>query len=283
MRCYYRYTTLLAAACFLTTMSYAGIINGGFEDIEPNVMLDFDPPSGWERENYAAVMEQFIPNPSEGNVENWQIDIQVGLRSVEGDSFVVLSSGDIQPDPPSASIQQYVFVYAGETISGYYFFGTSDYLSYNDYATIKLVPYDSNSGLRDLTIVYVDVEEVGDYNSTAGWVPFEYTFSSGEGGAYHQILSVTDMRDRVYPSYLAADYMRLCEHPAYGDINRDCRVDFRDLSWLASDWMQDCSDPNYLADPNNNCSYGTDIDNNGPVDANDLMLMSDYWLDNDSG
>ncbi len=105
MRCYYRYTTLLAAACFLTTMSYTGIINGGFEDIEPNIMLDFDPPSGWERENYAAVMEQFIPNPSEGNVENWQIDIKVGLRSVEGDSFVVLGSGDIQPDLYSASIQ----------------------------------------------------------------------------------------------------------------------------------------------------------------------------------
>jgi hypothetical protein len=91
------------------------------------------------------------------------------------------------------------------------------------------------------------------------------------------------MRDEVYPSYLAADYIRLCERPEYGDINRDCRVDFRDLSWLASDWMQDCNDPNYLADPNNNCSYGTDIDNNGPVDANDLMLMSDYWLDNGSG
>ncbi len=263
-------------------MSYAGIINGGFEDIEPNGVLDrygehFFPPTMWERENYAAVTDQFIPDPypEEANVDYWQIDLQVGLQPIEGSSFVVLSSGDMEPEPSSASIQQYVFVYAGETISGYYFFGTADYLNYNDYATIKLVPYDSNSGLRDLTIVYVDVEEVGDHNSTAGWVPFEYTFSSGEGGAYHLILSVTDMRDKVYPSYLAADYMRLC--PA-SDINRDCRVDLRDLSWLASDWMQDCNDPNYLADPNNNCSYGTDIDNNGPVDANDLMLMSDCWL-----
>ena len=34
----------------------------------------------------------------------------------------------------------------------------------------------------------------------------------------------------------------------------------------------------YLADPNNNCYRGTDINGDGPVDINDMTLFVDEWL-----
>ncbi len=278
MRRHYRYSTFLAAVLLLAT-GYAAVYNGGFEIIEPNSPEPFDPPDGWERQNYAAVLEQFIPHPPQGNVDNWKIDLGQGLKAAQGDRFVVVSSDDYAPDPTVASIQQYVEVLAGQSIAGYYFFGTADYIPYNDYATIKLVPADSNLGLRDITVVRVEVADVNDYSSMEGWEYFERTFSPAESGPYHLIITVNDFSDAYYPSYLAVDGLSLCDQrPAY-DINQDCAVDFADFSWLATDWLQDCNDPNYLEDPNSNCYMGTDLDGNGPVDTNDLMLLTDSWLE----
>jgi hypothetical protein len=284
MRYCCRYFIFLAAVCFCA-ISNAYIYNGGFEDTEPNEQLPFDPPAGWERENYAAVLERFIPDPCQGNVNAWSIDLEEGLRPVQGKSFVVLSTGDFVPEPWSASItQQNVYAYAGESISGYYFFGTADYIPYDDYATIALTPVDSNSGLSDITLVYVDVNDVDqdprdtDGKSMEGWEYFEYTFSESEAGGYRLIITVTDEKDGLWPSYLAVDGLSLCNQPPAGDINRDCRVNFDDFSWLATDWLGNCNDPNYALDPNSNCYRGTDLDGNGPVDINDLRLMSDSWL-----
>ncbi len=71
------------------------------------------------------------------------------------------------------------------------------------------------------------------------------------------------------------------EDPIYGilfyhvrtrDFNTDTRVDFADFAILGSYWQQtDCNDPNWCE--------GTDLDINGSIDANDLRLFVDYWLE----
>jgi len=56
------------------------------------------------------------------------------------------------------------------------------------------------------------------------------------------------------------------------DFNNDTKVDFADFSILASHWREaDCSDPNWCG--------GTDLDTDGNVDPNDLMLFVEYWLE----
>lgn len=188
---------------FLPTISHA-LQNGGFEQTEPNELLDFDPPAHWQRQNYAAIVTNFKPQPTVGSVDNWKIDVQAGLNPIQGQSFVVLSSGDINPDPSSASINQSFQATAGETISGYYFFGTCDYEPYNDYAEIKLLPA-PGSQLNEITLVSVDVLTVGHYSSMSGWELFEHTFTSAEAGLYSIDISVNDARDTIYASYLAVD------------------------------------------------------------------------------
>jgi hypothetical protein len=56
------------------------------------------------------------------------------------------------------------------------------------------------------------------------------------------------------------------------DFNKDTKVDFRDFAVLASHWRAtDCNDPNWC--------QGTDLNVNGCVDVNDLMLFCEYWLE----
>ena len=61
-------------------------------------------------------------------------------------------------------------------------------------------------------------------------------------------------------------------HVRTRDFNNDTKVDFGDFAILASYWQKaGCSDPNWCE--------GTDLNTNGSVDANDLMLFVDYWLE----
>ena len=268
----------------ITVPVCAQIDNGDFELIDPNSPPDFNAPLGWERESYAAIVDNFVPEPERGNTSEWKIDVQKGLDPFEGESFVVLSTGDIDPplpDPQYAQIKQQIEASPGQRLAGVYFFGTCDYTPYEDFATIKLVPAPT-SGLRDSILININVGDVGSYGSMDGWDFFEYTFSEADAGIYDLVLIVSDLGDWIFKSYLAIDNITLCYAPGYGDLNYDCRVNMLDFTLLANDWLQDCSDPNYLEDPNSNCWYGTDIDNNGPVDANDLYLMSQFWLDSDS-
>lgn len=274
---YYLYFLFVIAQICVSTVVYADIVNGGFEQSEPNDMLDFDPPFGWERENYAAVVGNFVPQPERGNTSNWKIDVEAGLVPFEGQSFVVLSTGDVQPDPMYAEIRQQIEVSTGQRLAGAYFFGTCDYIPFEDYATITLIP-DSNSSLRDIILLNINVGDVGSYGSMDGWGLFEYTFSEAEAGTYEIVLLVSDLNDWIFKSYLAVDNVTLCYPPEYGDINRDCQVNMLDFAFMAIDWLNDCSDPNYLSDPNNRCQYGTDINGDGPVDINDLWLMAENWL-----
>jgi hypothetical protein len=90
---------------------------------------------------------------------------------------------------------------------------------------------------------------------------------------------VLDVADRKYKTYLALDNFKVCYGtPLYGDINLDCAVDLLDFAQLSHLWFSDCSDPNTY-DPNYICDYA-DFDGSLIVDHNDLILMSEHWLEN---
>ena len=91
-------------------------------------------------------------------------------------------------------------------------------------------------------------------------------------------------------SYLAVDSMVLCRNPSgAGDFNADCIVNFEDFAFFAADWLFNCKDPaihddpiadaNYYNDIYSNCLLGTDLDDSGPVDFNDIRILSDGWLE----
>jgi hypothetical protein len=274
---------ILFAAVLLSGVSHAVIYNGNFELAAEGGLLDdhgqlFFAPEGWQRENYTAILDVFVPDYNEGYYDLWKINTQEGLRPREGQSFVLLTTGDITGDPEWAFIKQGISVNAGQTISGYYFFGTLDYFPYPDYASVTMVPDDSNGLPRSIILASVNVEDVGNYSSTEGWVYFEHTFSTDEEGSYHLVIRVDDYRDKLYTSYFAVDGLTLCDAHLDGDINRDCKVNFRDFSLMAIDWLENCSDPNYFSDPQSNCYKGTDLNDDGPIDYNDLDLMTESWL-----
>jgi len=61
-------------------------------------------------------------------------------------------------------------------------------------------------------------------------------------------------------------------HVRTRDFDNNTKVDFADFAILALYWQEtDCNDPNWCE--------GTDLDIDGNVDSNDLMLFSDYWLE----
>ncbi len=61
-------------------------------------------------------------------------------------------------------------------------------------------------------------------------------------------------------------------HVRTRDFNGDTKVNFIDFAVLASHWqVTDCGNPDWCE--------GTDLDTDGNVDANDLMLFADYWLE----
>lgn len=278
--CYFIFIAIL----LLCAASRAAIINGKFEAADSNGVLDdkghfFYPPEDWERVNYTAVLDKFVPDSNEGNYGLWKIDIEEGLLPIEGQSFVLLTTGDIYPNPRWASLEQEIFVKADQIISGYYFFGTLDWSTYSDWANITLVPADSNESLRSIVLVDVSVRDVGSYSSMDGWKYFEYTFNAEEQGTYTLLIRVDDYSDEFYTSYFAIDDLLLCDFQTVGDINRDCHVNLEDFSWMAVDWLRDCNDPGYFSEPGSNCYRGTDLSGDGPVDYNDLAIIGENWLE----
>ncbi len=259
---------LLIILCLLLNVKGAGISNCDFEFEEPNDSLNFNPPKEWEYENYAAVVSNFIPEPERGFTYNWQIDVNNGLDPNYGEYFLVLSSGDIVPEPTYARVSQQIAVETGWKISGYYFFGTCDYTPYSDYATIELIP--SNSSMEDIILANITVEQVGDYGSTAGWQYFEYTFNSTQAGTYDLVMSVNDRQDNIFKSYLAVDHLKLqCIN---GDMNNDCIVNMYEYSLISQKWGIDCSNPDI------DCSE-FDLSEDGFINLEDLGIISDLWLD----
>ena len=125
-------TLLPVLILFFSKPAVSEILNGDFEDYIAG--SDFNTPADWNTTNYTAVVGNFIPHPIQGNTGNWQIDVEAGLDPFEGDHFVVLSTGDVEPDPQYAEIVQRVHTSPNEVLFGAYFFGTCDYMPFNDYA-----------------------------------------------------------------------------------------------------------------------------------------------------
>jgi hypothetical protein len=273
------------------------VTNGRFELYDYNQILDINTPTDWQCENYTAVVGYFVPQPGRGATTNWRINLQTGLLPFEGEHFLVLSTGNVSQPVQYAKVWQSITVQAGEKLTGVYFFGTCDYIqsypSFNDWGEITLVhETDPN---QDVNLVHVAVEDVGsfgigDNGSMSGWKRFEYVFDANHTGTYNLIILVSDYGDLDYESYLAVDGLVLCHNPPVtGDLNCDCTVDFQDFALLAADWLCDCNDPNVhndpqskpdlYNDPNFNCLLGTDLTGDGPVDTNDLQVMSEHWLE----
>lgn len=268
--------------------------NGRFElfDVNgPYGTYGFNTPTGWYCDaNYAAVVDKLTPR-------DYRWKLQTDLLPFDGNHFLLLSTGTeniLRYEPNNAKIWQTISVNAGDKLTGVYFFGTRDYSSFLDWGEIKLTPL-ADSNLHELSIVYVTVEDVGSFGSNdagsmSGWKRFEYTFNADEAGIYKLTIRACDYHDAVYDTFFAVDGLVLCHNPAQaGDFSCDCTVNFEDFAFLAADWLCNCkdpnifndpqSDPNLYNDPNSNCLLGTDLSNDGPVDANDLMILSENWLE----
>ena len=273
------------AICFLgfITLIFTGgyigadIYNGSFEYADPNNSAGYSVPTGWTNLNYTNTISHLDMSLISGDSQNWSPNIvENGLGPADGDHLVLLSTGDVRPDEVNkATLSQDIKVRPGERLSGAYFFGTCDYLPWDDYAEIVLIA-DPNtmSEPNDIVLAMTSISILGegDYASMEGWERFEYTFGEQKAGNYKLVLSVYDEGDLILNSYLAVDDLRLCRSPRESDINRDCEIDFCDFYLLASDWLKDCSDPNDL------CHSGTDLNNNDYVNIEDLNLLINDWL-----
>jgi hypothetical protein len=262
---------------FLTTQAVSAPNcpnNGRFELYEFNDVLDINVPTGWQHENYTDVIGYLEPNNP--RYPFWKID---RLLPFEGNYFLTLRTGSDSTEPYYAKVWQTITVDACSTLIGAYFFGTYDWLEWNDYAEIKLIPV-TDPNLHELELVHVSVQDVGDYNSMKGWERFAYTFDTNESGTYYLTIAIYNVLDEKITSYFAVDGLVLCESGSNGgDINLDCTTDFSDFALMAVDWLCDCNDPIYYKDPNTNCQLDTDLTGDGHIDSNDLQVMSDHWLE----
>jgi hypothetical protein len=288
--------------------------NGLFECGDPNnltpygTVYDLEPPIFWERipepcsmdDCYVELLSYF--DPPESTVD-WKI-----TEPYQGNRFVLLSTGHPANTGvdhlKSSTISQKIFVDEGDTITGAYFFGTSDWWpSWNDYAEIWLEPVDPNNGEpNEIRLAHCDVVFVGDSASTQGkspqtngWISFSHTIDPNEAGTYFLLCKVEDLEDTSVDSYLAVDGLRICRGgKPLSDLNNDCKVDLIDYSILSEAWLSFCpyppiGDPNFPGEPNDypdppsdpnilhSCELA-DIDNSWFVDPNDLMIMSNEWL-----
>jgi hypothetical protein len=75
--------------------------------------------------------------------------------------------------------------------------------------------------------------------------------------------------------------------PVEGDLNHDCFVDWYDLEWFFGQWLsEDClytgwcyeADLNYGLAENWQPPCVGDLNRDGEVDMNDLVILAHFWL-----
>ncbi len=272
-------------ASFLSIFSFpasAQVMNGDFELSEPNALGAL--PTGWTTKNYARVHESYQPVFERGQQASWSFYDNTVLPW-SGSKFLVLSTGDVPGVSDSAithgMARQLITFKKGDTLRGKYFFGTGDYLGWNDWAEVKLVPYDPNDRTkRSILVKYVDVQEVGDYKSTDGWQTFSHQFTVADAGSYYLECIVWDRTDAIYKSYLMIDAVESSQLPPDADYNADGKVDYADLAVFASVLYTDCTDPNSI------CTYidakgeevSFDFNNDQTITPEDMAPLGDNWL-----
>ena len=266
---------------FLTIQSQGVIGNGSFELYDPNTSQWFSAPLDWVYENYAGVHNSFIPEPeasnNKGQLVHWSID-----SPANGDLFCLLSTGDLgeRSDPITihAQVVQTIELYPGDYIKGSYFFGTCDWLPYNDSGRISLIGHNQLLDPNYVELAYIDVSDVGDCSAMDDWNSFTYKYTGNQVQTYDLICEVSDELDTIYKSYLAIDDLYICRAgKSEGDLNGDCKINIQDFTLLSEAWMATCTDPNTFGDPNTPC-FMSDTDESNTIDCRDFNTMVDWWL-----
>ncbi len=185
-------------------------------------------------------------------------DIMVGTR------LTIIISSDVNPDANSCWIGDIAIM--GEDIyKG--LLSARDYNEVtNDYPGSRL----SSAGnmARVWNWIGPDIQGFnlgGDLTAVAGdWFIIDYT-ATGIGTCYVAFYDLSiSWEEPIY--YLAFS------HVPTRDFNSDTKVDFTDFAVFVSHWQQtDCNDPNWCG--------GTDLDNDGNIDSDDLILFAEYWLE----
>jgi hypothetical protein len=256
--------------------------NGGFEE-DPNF------PLHWEVTGYIPPIDE-IPTIVEQYIfPDRHVYKDIILDPCEGQQFLVIQSGGGAADTNYTELRQTIIVRPGDTISGVYFFGTSDYMPYNDRCVIGLAdpcfpflhPDRIEKWEMQTIMAFEDVNGVGDRSSTLGWKPFSHTFTDSEAGDRLLVLLVEDAIDYLYPSFLAVDALHIVPGPACrflisGDLNDDCKVDFLDIDRMAGEWLNVCDTSTWC----NNCDiYRVESPGIGyTVDFSDFRVLAANWL-----
>lgn len=112
-----------------------------------------------------------------------------------GSKFALMESGTVNV---YNTVSQSFAAQAGQTITGYAFFHTTDYMPYNDDGRIVI----KSGGTIIATLFSSSVSQVGNYGQT-NWVQWQYTFS--QSGTYTLEAGVRNIGDSGVSSYLGVD------------------------------------------------------------------------------
>jgi hypothetical protein len=180
-----RLRSVLAAGSAALALSFAsgasaGLINGGFET------GDF---TGWTQD-FSSGGYQGVVNAHSGNYGSY--------GPVGGNSFALFQAASMSI---LTSISQGFALDAGQTLTGWAFFDSQDYLPFNDYAKVEI--RDSSNALV-ATPFYADVGMVGSYADGA-WTP--WSFTAAVDGVYTILMGVANVGDNQYSSYAGFDEM----------------------------------------------------------------------------
>ena len=266
---------IIVVCCVIEAYQANKIFNGNFEQCIDTC------PTGWEFENFASCRNIFTPVFENGQTH--RIDwFNLTTKPYEGEKFLVLSTGDIGADSETSygRVTQQIELQAGDVFRGAYLFGTGDYYGWNDYANILLTPTDPNSSLRQIILVDISVQDIGDYRSTESWQVFETQILPAQAGEYYIDCGVFDRNDMIFKSYLMLDGFYCGRDGMAGDFDGNCTINFLDIAHFSQIYGTDCNDPN------TNCTYtdctgevhSYDLNNDLVIEINDLEPAVVNWL-----
>ena len=117
----------------------------------------------------------------------------------------------------------------------------------------------------------------GDISVPGDWFIVDYT-ATNVGPCIMSFFEDYWVSDEHHDAFNLPDtiVVEICEfvfsHVPSRDFNKDTKVDFVDFAIISAfRGATDCTGPNWCE--------GTDLDTDGDVDFDDLMLFADYWLE----